>query len=136
MLDLIKNHSNKTIRENVPPVNMDALEADTNTLLELRHRYRNSETKPNPELIKAMYKARAAGGASATLRAITGLEANLSAALGTKNWDEIQIAVYKMQAKILPRLGNPTQVTPYALMTTTEAAFAIIRASQGKDPAV
>ncbi|MCC6598961.1 MAG: hypothetical protein IT559_09250 [Alphaproteobacteria bacterium] len=134
MRDAILAHPDEKVRAGAPDVNMDAIEADRKSLLELRARYRDSETKYNPRLLSAMRAARAPGGASSTLRAIPGLEANLSAALGTTDWDEIQIAVYEMQAEILPRLGNPTQVTPYAMLTTTEAAFAVLRKAQGKDP--
>lgn len=130
----ILNHPDQKVRAMAPEVNMEAIEADMDSLLDLRMRYRDAETKYNPRLLKAMRSAKAAGGASATLRGIPGLEANLSAALGTKDWNEIQVKVYEMQAKILPRLGNPTQVTPYALMTTVEAVSAIMRQAQGKDP--
>lgn len=128
------SHPDPKVNAMAPEVNMGAIEADMDSLLDLRMRYRDSETKYNPRLLEAMRKAKAPGGASAAVRGIPGLEANLSAVLGTKDWDEIQIVVYEMQAEILPRLGSPTQVTPYALMTTREAAFAVLRKAQGKDP--
>lgn len=134
LYDLLINHHDPKVRENAPKIDYEAIEADTKSLQELRLRYGYAETKYNPRLLIAMYNARVPGGASATLRAIPGLEKNLAAALGTDDWDRIQIAIYEMQAKILKRLGDPTQVTPYALLTTTEAAFAVLREKQGKDP--
>lgn len=127
-------HPDEKVRAMAPAVDMEVIEADMDSLLDLRMRYRDSETKYNPRLLEAMRAAKAPGGASATLRAIPGLESNLASVLGTTDWDEIQIAVYEMQAEILPRLGSPTQVTPYALRTTVEAAFAVLRKAQGKDP--
>jgi pyruvate/oxaloacetate carboxyltransferase len=122
------------IKENLPCIDVGPINTDKESLLALRFKYRDAEICPSARLLKAMYKARVPGGASATLRSIPGLEKNLQNALGTTDWEEIQLAIYEMQARILPRLGNPTQVTPYALMTTKEAAFAVLRQKMGLDP--
>jgi pyruvate carboxylase len=106
LYDLIQNHPDPAVRANAPALDMDALDADRDTLLALRQNYREFETRYNPALLAAMREARAAGGASATLKSIPGLEQNLAAVLGTNDWERIQIAVYKMQAKILSRLGD------------------------------
>jgi pyruvate/oxaloacetate carboxyltransferase len=143
LYDLLKTHHDDNVCASVPKIDYEAIAADMQSLQELRLRYGYAETKYNPRLLQAMYKARAAGGASATLRAIPDLEKCLRSALKLRkkeddihdeDWDEIQIAIYEMQAKILPRLGDPTQVTPYAFVTTLEAAWAVTRKAQGKDP--
>lgn len=134
MLELIKGHHNKKLAAQAPVIDAGALAQDADKLYALRYKYRDAEICPSPRLLEAMYKARVPGGASATLRNIPNLESSLQKALGTTDWEEIQIAIYKMQERILPRLGNPTQVTPYALMTTKEAAFAILREKVGSDP--
>lgn len=125
MISLMRNHPNPKVKAQALELDKDAIEADEKALLEMRFRYREFEASYNHELLKAMRAARAPGGASATLRKIPGLEENLSRLLGTTDWDEIQIAIYKMQAKILDDLGQPTQVTPYALMTTNQAVICL-----------
>jgi pyruvate/oxaloacetate carboxyltransferase len=121
MSSLMRNHPDEAIRAMAPEFDMGAIRADEKSLLEFRFLYRDNEAKYNKALLDAMHKARAPGGASSTLRKIPGLEANLGRMLGTNDWDEIQIAIYEMQAEILEDMGDPTQVTPYALMTTNQA---------------
>lgn len=104
--------------DHVPEINASAIEADAKASYELRFTYRDTETSTNPKVQDAMLKARVPGGASTTLKSTPGLVENLSLYLGTSNWDEIQIAIYEMQAEILDDIGNPTQVTPYAKNTT------------------
>ncbi|HPF77925.1 MAG TPA: hypothetical protein PLF01_01415 [Alphaproteobacteria bacterium] len=133
MLNLIKNHPDPSIRENAPRLNIAAIKKDMERLYEMRFRYGDSESTYNHELLEAMRPARVPGGASATLRGIPGLEANLARLLGTNDWDKIQIEIYKMQEKILDDLGQPTQVTPYAANTTGQAALSLVSELQGKD---
>ncbi len=132
MLSLIENHPDAEIRENAPQLDIDAIKKDMKLLYEMRYIYRDSEASYNPALLEAMRKARTPGGASATLRGISGLEANLGRLLGTSDWDKIQIAIYEMQAEILPDLGQPTQVTPYAANTTGQAALSLANVLQAK----
>lgn len=133
MNSLLLVHPNKAVRENIPQLDFDAIQADMESLALFRFQYRGAESPYNHDLLEAMREARAPGGASSTLRAIPGLEANLSRLLDTQDWNEIQIAIYKMQAEILADLGDPTQVTPYALMTTNQAAMSLFNVLSGKD---
>lgn len=134
LIDVLRAHPQAVIAKNMPLIDMAPISMDYEGLLALRYKYRDAEICPSDRLLQVMYKARVPGGASATLRSIPGLEKNLQNALGTTDWEEIQITIYEMQARILPRLGNPTQVTPYALMTTKEAAFGVLRERMGLDP--
>lgn len=133
MNSLLHVHPNKAIRENKPVLDFDAIQADMDSLAMFRFRYRGAESPYDHDLLESMRAARAPGGASSTLRAIPGLEANLSRLLGTTDWNEVQVAIYKMQAEILPDLGDPTQVTPYALMTTNQAAMSLFNVLSGED---
>ena len=80
------------------------------SLYGLRFRYREFESPYDTQLVDAMYAARTPGGASATLKSIPGLVDNLGRLLGTAgnhaDWNQIQIAIYRMQATILQDLGN------------------------------
>lgn len=139
MASLIRNHPNGQISRNAPDLNTEAITADRGKLLELRFRYRGFEASYNDELLAAMRGARAPGGATSTLKNIPGLVQNLTSLIEKKtgkkpSWDEIQIAVYEMQAKLLGDLGEPTQVTPYAFNTTQQAALSLVWDLQGKDP--
>lgn len=125
MLSLIKNHPLKAMRDNAPKLNIDVIKDSMSKLFAMRFLFRDFEATYNPRLLAAMRKARTPGGASATLKSIPGLVDNLGRMLGTDDWDEIQIAIYEMQAKILPDLGEPTQVTPYAANTTGQAAISL-----------
>lgn len=133
MLELIQDSPIPAIRENAPHLNFEALRADERTLFEMRFRYRQFETPYSHDVLLAMRDARAAGGASATLRSIPGLEDNLGRLLGTNDWNKIQIAIYKMQARIDADLGSPTQVTPYAANTTGQAAISLYQELMGHD---
>jgi pyruvate/oxaloacetate carboxyltransferase len=133
MQSLIENNPDPLVRAHAPVLNRDAIKADMPSLYELRFRYREFESRYNKELLDAMREARTPGGASATLKAIPGLVENLGRLLGTKDWDKIQIEIYKMQAEILPDLGNPTQVTPYAANTTGQAALSLWHVLEGRD---
>ena len=133
MLHLLKRHPEEHVRENIPDLDIEAIKADMDAAFKLRFLYRQYESKYNKELLDAMRPARVAGGASATLKSISALEANLSRLLETDDWDEIQIAIYKMQAEILEDLGDPTQVTPYAANTTGQAAISLANELEGKD---
>ncbi len=126
MHSLIRNHENKAISGAAPALDFGAISADMDSLLEMRFRYRRSEAKYDKDLLEAMRGARAPGGATATLRGIPGLEANLAAVLGTKDWDAIQLAVYQKAAEIQEEFGHPTQVTPYAFITSLYAAQSVI----------
>ena len=107
------------------------------TLYGLRFRYRDFESRYNSKLIEAMYEARTPGGASATLKSIPGLVDNLGRLIGMNgihaDWDQIQTAIYHMQAEILEDLGQPTQVTPYAANTTGQAALSLWHRLEGRD---
>ncbi len=132
MAHLIRNHPNQAIRGQAPILNIDAIKADMDTLYVLRFLYRESESEYDKDLLRAMYAARAAGGATSALKAVHGLEDTLSRLLGTNDWTEIQKAIYAMQAQILPELGDPTQITPYAANTNIMAAVALMNELNGK----
>tara|TARA_R110002074_G_scaffold170005_2_gene331868 strand:+ start:2956 stop:4911 length:1956 start_codon:yes stop_codon:yes gene_type:complete len=133
MLQLIQNHPNPTVRENAPQLDIDAIKADMDALFRLRFEYRDCESAYNHDLLEAMRAARAPGGASSTLGGISGLKENLGRVLGTDDWDQIQIAIYKMQKEILADLGDSTQVTPYAANTTGQAGLSLYSKLSGKD---
>lgn len=125
MRSLIANHPNPEIRANVPELNIEAIKADMESLYMLAYRYRGAESEYDRALLDSMRAARAPGGATATLKSINGLVSNLSRLLGTDDWTKIQKAIYDMQRRILPFLGDPTQVTPYAANTTGQAALSL-----------
>ena len=137
MVDLIKNYPDERVSSKTPELNIDAIKASMFSLYGLRFRYREFESSYNTELVDAMYAARTPGGASATLKSIPGLVDNLGRLLGTADshadWDQIQIAIYRMQATILRDLGQPTQVTPYAANTTGQAALSLWHQLEGRD---
>lgn len=132
MLSLIKNHPLKAMRDNAPKLDIDVIKESMSKLFAMRFLFRDFESTYNPRLLEAMRKARTPGGASATLKSIPGLVENLGRLLGTDDWDEIQIAIYEMQAEILDDLGQPTQVTPYAANTTGQAAISLANILQAK----
>lgn len=125
MAHLIRNHPFQHIKDNLPTLNMAAIKNSLSSLFRMRFIYRNFESSYDPRLLEAMRKARAAGGASATLKNPKLLD-QLVKALGTDDWTEIQIKIYEEQAQILEDLGDPTQVTPYAKNTTDMAISNII----------
>jgi pyruvate/oxaloacetate carboxyltransferase len=137
MIGLIKNHPDMKINTNAPKLNIDSIKASMKSLLALRFQYRDYESSYSSKLIDSMHDARAAGGASATLKSVPGLVENLGRLLGKNNeladWDSIQIAIYSMQSKILDDLGQPTQVTPYAANTTGQAAISLWHELEGRD---
>lgn len=138
MLNLIKNHPNEAVRENAPELNIDAIKADMDRLYGMRFQYRDFEADYDHDLLEAMLPARAAGGASSTLKSIPGLVDNLGRALEQRlrrpaTWNDIQIAIYKKQAEIDADIGSPTQVTPYAANTTGQAAISLYNELLGKD---
>jgi len=137
MVDLIRNYPDERVSSKTPELNIDAIKESMFSLYGLRFRYREFESSYNPELVDAMYAARTPGGASATLKSIPGLVENLGRLLGTAgdhaDWDQIQIAIYRMQATILRDLGQPTQVTPYAANTTGQAALSLWHQLEGRD---
>ena len=138
MAGLIKNHPDPRIKAAAPSLNIAAIKDSMFTLYGLRFRYREYESSYDRGLVQAMYKARTPGGASATLKSIPGLVETLGRLLGTPehhaDWTEIQTAIYGMQAKILPDLGQPIQVTPYAANTTGQAALSLWHDLEGRDP--
>jgi hypothetical protein len=137
MLNLIRNYPDERVAKKSPQLNNDAIKASMSSLYRLRFQYRDLESRYNSELVEAMYDARTPGGASATLKSIPGLVENLGRLLGVNgnhaDWDQIQIAIYKMQAEILEDLGQPTQVTPYAANTTGQAALSLWNQLEGRD---
>lgn len=137
MVGLIRNHPDKKINSNAPKLDAGAIKGSMRSLFSLRFRYRDYESSYSSELVGAMHDARAAGGASATLKSIPGLVENLGRLLGRNHemadWNTIQIAIYKMQSKILKNLGEPTQVTPYAANTTGQAAISLWHQLEGRD---
>ena len=137
MVGLIENYPDPVISSNAPKLNIKAIKESMFKLFGLRFRYREYESSYNPTLVDAMYDARTPGGASATLKSIPGLVDILGRALGSNekpaDWDTIQIEIYKMQKEILEDLGQPTQVTPYALNTTGQAALSLRNVLEGKD---
>ena len=137
MVDLIRNYPDERVSSKTPELNIDAIKQSMFSLYGLRFRYREFESSYNAELVDAMYAARTPGGASATLKSIPGLVDNLGRLLGTAgkhaDWDQIQIAIYRMQATILRDLGQPTQVTPYAANTTGQAALSLWHQLEGRD---
>jgi len=132
MLSMIKNHPLQAMRDNAPKLNIDVIKESMSKLFAMRFLFRDFEATYNPRLLEAMRKARTPGGASATLKSVPGLVENLGRLLGTNDWDEIQIAIYEMQADILDDLGQPTQVTPYAANTTGQAAISLANVLQAK----
>ena len=137
MLNLIRNYPDERVATKSPQLNNDAIKASMSSLYGLRFQYRDFESRYNSKLVEAMYYARTPGGASATLKSIPGLVENLGRLLGVDghhaDWDQIQIAIYKMQAEILEDLGQPTQVTPYAANTTGQAALSLWNQLEGRD---
>jgi len=137
MADLIRNYPDERVSSKTPKLNVDAIKASMFSLYGLRFRYREFEAAYDPQLVDAMYAARTPGGASATLRSIPGLVDNLGRLLGTAgnhaDWNQIQIAIYRMQATILQDLGQPTQVTPYAANTTGQAALSLSHQLEGRE---
>ena len=137
MLNLIRNYPDERVAAKSPQLNYDAIKASMSSLYGLRFQYRDFESRYNSELVEAMYYARTPGGASATLKSIPGLVENLGRLLGVNghhaDWDQIQIAIYKMQAEILEDLGQPTQVTPYAANTTGQAALSLWHQLEGRE---
>ena len=137
MLNLIRNYPDERVAAKSPQLNYDAIKASMSSLYELRFQYREFESRYNSELVEAMYYARTPGGASATLKSIPGLVENLGRLLGVNgdhaDWDQIQIAIYQMQAEILEDLGQPTQVTPYAANTTGQAALSLWHQLEGRE---
>ncbi|MCB9977521.1 MAG: hypothetical protein H6858_07995, partial [Rhodospirillales bacterium] len=124
MLELIENHPNSSIRRRAPYLNIGALDADMESLLALRLKYRNTEPVFDREVFEALFEAKGPGGAASTLKAM--MEVQFTKVLGM-SWRQAQIAIYRRQAAILQRLGHPMQVTPHAKNTTTEAAMDLIR---------
>ena len=137
MLNLISNYPDQRVAAKSPQLNNDAIKASMSSLYGLRFRYRDLESRYNSELVETMYSARTPGGASATLKSIPGLVENLGRLIGVNgnhaDWDQIQIAIYQMQAEILEDLGQPTQVTPYAANTTGQAALSLWHQLEGRD---
>lgn len=137
MAGLITNHPDPRIKSSGPELNISAIKASMFSLYGLRFRYREFESSYNTALVKAMYVARTPGGASATLKSIPGLVDTLGRLLGTPDrhasWDTIQTEIYAMQAQILPDLGEPVQVTPYAANTTGQAALSLWHHLEGRD---
>ena len=137
MLNLISNYPDERVAAKSPQLNNDAIKASMSSLYGLRFRYRDFESRYNSELVETMYSARTPGGASATLKSIPGLVENLGRLIGVNgnhaDWDQIQIAIYQMQAEILEDLGQPTQVTPYAANTTGQAALSLWHQLEGRD---
>lgn len=137
MLNLIRNYPDERVAAKSPQLNYDAIKASMSSLYGLRFQYRDFESRYNSELVEAMYYARTPGGASATLKSIPGLVENLGRLLGVNghhaDWDQIQIAIYQMQAEILEDLGQPTQVTPYAANTTGQAALSLWHQLEGRE---
>ena len=137
MINLIRNYPDERVAAKSPQLNYDAIKASMSSLYGLRFQYRDFESRYNSELVEAMYYARTPGGASATLKSIPGLVENLGRLLGVNghhaDWDQIQIAIYQMQAEILEDLGQPTQVTPYAANTTGQAALSLWHQLEGRE---
>ena len=137
MLNLIRNYPDERVAAKSPQLNYDAIKASMSSLYGLRFQYRDFESRYNSELVEAMYYARTPGGASATLKSIPGLVENLGRLLAVNghhaDWDQIQIAIYQMQAEILEDLGQPTQVTPYAANTTGQAALSLWHQLEGRE---
>ncbi len=117
--DAIKNHPNPNVRARLFELNFDALAADVKSFNELRARYHEYEIPYDEELLEAMYTAKAAGGATATLVYMKDTMSNLL----DLNWHDTQIAIYRVQAKLLPFIGDMLQVTPQAKNTTEQAAM-------------
>jgi pyruvate/oxaloacetate carboxyltransferase len=140
MDDLIRSHPNQVIASAASEINHDALVADFAAQAKLRFHYRDTEVRYTKALHAAMEGAQVPGGASATLRGIPEFEASMTSALTQKlnrkpSWEEIQIAVYEMQAIIAEDLAYPEQVTPYAKNTTMQAAYSCLfdLIGKGKD---
>ena len=133
---VIRSHPDTAISSQAPKLNIDAIKESMRPLFALRFRYREFESSYNSNLLDAMYYARTPGGASSTLKSIPGLVDNLERLLAENNqpatWDDIQIAIYKMQAEILKDIGQPTQVTPYAANTTGQAALSLWHELEGR----
>lgn len=137
MASLIEGSPNDNISSNAPDLDINAIKDSMSSLFAMRFQYRDFESSYNPELLAAMREARTPGGASSTLKSIPGLVDMLGRSIGTDekpaDWDTIQTEIYKMQARILPDLGDPTQVTPFALNTTGQAAISLWHELEGRD---
>ncbi|MCB1591270.1 MAG: hypothetical protein KDI90_02340 [Alphaproteobacteria bacterium] len=131
MLELIENHPNRAVRDRAPKLDIEAIEADMESLAALRLRYRNTEPVFDRGVYDALYKAKGPGGAASTLKPI--MEANMKAVLGL-DWRRAQIEIYRRQSQILGPLGYPLQVTPHAKNTTEQAGRELFMAKQGKEP--
>ncbi len=119
LIEMIENHPNPEVRARAPQLNLDAIEADRPALNALHFQYRDFEPSFNKEVFDAMRAAKAPGGAASTLKGM--VHPSTSAMMGLE-WDDAQIAIYRVQEKLLPLLGDPMQVTPHAKNTTTQAA--------------
>ncbi len=129
MLELIENHPNATVSGRAPKLNIGAIDADMESLLALRFRYRGTEPVFDREVYEALFQAKGPGGAASAIRAM--FEPQFQ---GRKiGWRQAQIDIYKRQAEILARFGHPMQVTPHAKNTTTEATYDVLFGRKGVD---
>ncbi len=123
LMDMIESHPNPDVRARAPQLNIEAIEADRPALYALRNQYRDSEPVFNKDVFDAMHGAKAPGGAASTLKSL--VNPSTSGMMGM-DWDDAQIAIYRVQEKMLPLLGDPMQVTPHAKNTTTQAAQVLL----------
>jgi pyruvate/oxaloacetate carboxyltransferase len=122
MMELIENHPSGSVSRRAPDLNLRALEADMESLMALRFRYRGTEPVFDREVYEALFQAKGPGGAASAIKAM--FEGQFSAR--RIGWRQAQIDIYKRQAQILPRFGHPMQVTPHAKNTTTEATYDVL----------
>ncbi|MGH1376258.1 MAG: hypothetical protein ACRBCK_07920 [Alphaproteobacteria bacterium] len=130
MVDLIANHPDENIRARTPELDIDAINADSPALSAQRFQYRDKEPVYDADVFETMHGAKAPGGAASTLKSL--VSANAKAVLGLE-WDDAQKAIYNVQEKMLPLLGDPLQVTPHAKNTTTQAAITLISIASHKE---
>lgn len=127
MIELIANHPSENVRNRVPLLNIDAIEADSEANATLRLQHQDVEPVYDRDVLKSLHKAKGPGGAASTLKKI--METNMKAVLGL-NWRDAQIAIYNNQADMLASLGHPLQVTPHAKNTTEQSAIFLVNRSR------
>ncbi len=130
LADMIENHPNEHVRARMPDLDLDAVHADSQALSALSFQYRDQEPAYDADVFEALRRAKAPGGAASTLK---GMVADNAKAVMGLEWDDAQKAIYSIQEKLLPLLGDPIQVTPHAKNTTTQAAVILLHLASYKD---
>ncbi|MBX2833428.1 MAG: hypothetical protein KTR28_00485 [Micavibrio sp.] len=125
MNELIKNHPDEKVRALASVYDPKGEEQDYEAMYELRFDYRHAETQYSKPLWDALYETGMAGGATSTVKGISGMLDNLKSILKTDEEDAF-IKLCEMEGEISEKLGHPTHVTPYQKILTEAAAFELI----------